>query len=105
MNYFITGITGFIGSNLASYLLAEGHQVNAIVRNFTDTKAFSHPNLHLFVGDLHDKAVLLKAMKGCGQGFHLAAFAKPWSKDPNTFYRINVEGAINVFESAQMTGT
>ncbi len=103
MNYFITGITGFIGSNLASYLLAEGHQVNAIVRNFADTKAFGHPNLHLFVGDLHDKAVLLKAMKGCSQGFHLAAFAKPWSKDPNTFYRINVEGTINVFESALKT--
>jgi len=104
MNYFITGITGFIGSNLASYLLAEGHQVNAIFRNFADTKAFSHPNLHLFVGDLHDKAILLKAMKDCQQGFHLAAFAKPWAKDPNTFYRINVEGTINVFESAQMMG-
>jgi farnesol dehydrogenase len=104
MNYFMTGITGFIGSNLASYLLAEGHQVNAIVRNLTDTKTFSHPNLHLFVGDLHDKAILLKAMKDCQQGFHLAAFAKPWAKDPNTFYRINVEGTINVFESAKKTG-
>ena len=66
MKYFITGITGFIGSNLASYLLAEGHQVNAIVRKITDTKSLSHPNLHLFIGDLHDKAVLLKAMQGCG---------------------------------------
>jgi NAD+-dependent farnesol dehydrogenase len=104
MNYFITGITGFIGSNLASYLLAEGHQVNAIVRNYTDTKSFNHPNLHLFVGDLHDNAVLRKAMKDCQQGFHLAAFAKPWAKNPNTYYRINVEGTINVFESAKKTG-
>jgi nucleoside-diphosphate-sugar epimerase len=104
MNYFITGITGFIGSNLASYLLAEGNHVNAIVRNFTDTKSISHPNLHLFVGDLHDTSVLQKAMKGCDQGFHLAAFAKPWAKDPNTFYRINVEGTRNVFESAKKIG-
>jgi nucleoside-diphosphate-sugar epimerase len=104
MKYFITGITGFIGSNLARYLLAEGNQVNAIVRNLPKINTLSHPNQHLFVGDLHNSQVLLKAMRGCDQGFHLAAYAKPWSKDRYMFYKINIEGTINVFESAIKAG-
>ena len=104
MKYFITGITGFIGSNLARYLLADGHQVNAIVRNEQDTKEFNFPNLQLFKGDLHDKRTLREGMEGCTRVFHLAAFAKPWAKDSNIFYKINVEGSVNVFESAKESG-
>lgn len=104
MKYFITGITGFIGSNLAKYLLSEGHQVNALVRNLDDTKAFNDPNLHFFKGDLHNKWVLYDGMEGCDCVFHLAAFAKPWAKDPDIFHKINVEGATNVFEMAKKAG-
>ncbi len=104
MKYFITGITGFIGSNLARYLLAEGHQVNALVRNLEDAKTFGHPNLHLFKGDLQNKWALYDGMEGCDVVFHLAAFAKPWSKDPNTFHKINVEGTVNVFATAKKAG-
>jgi nucleoside-diphosphate-sugar epimerase len=104
MKYFITGITGFIGSNLVRYLLAEGHQVNAIVRNLQDAIEFHQPNLQLFQGDLHDKRMLLSGMEGCTIAFHLAAFAKPWAQDPRTFYKINVEGSANIFESAKESG-
>jgi len=104
MKYFITGITGFIGSNLARYLLAEGHQVNALIRNVEDAEAFHHPNLHFFKGDLNNKWVLYDGMEGCDCVFHLAAFAKPWAKDPHIFHKINVEGATNVFEIAKKVG-
>jgi farnesol dehydrogenase len=104
MKYFITGITGFIGSNLARYLLAGGHQVNALVRNPEDTGSLNHPNLHLFKGDLQNKWVLFDGMEDCDVVFHLAAYAKPWSKDPATFHKINVEGTVNVFEAAKKTG-
>jgi farnesol dehydrogenase len=43
-------------------------------------------------------------MVGCDTVFHLAAFAKPWSKDPEDFHRINVKGASNVFEAALASG-
>jgi len=33
MKYFITGATGFVGNILTRQLLAQGHQVNAIVRD------------------------------------------------------------------------
>ena len=39
-------------------------------------------------------------MKNCDWVFHLAAFTKPWSKDPSMAYRTNVIGTINILEVA-----
>ena len=43
-------------------------------------------------------------MAGCTEVFHLAAYAKNWAKDPSLFFRLNVEGARNVFEVAAEAG-
>lgn len=104
MKYFITGISGFIGSCLARELTSNGHSVNAIVRNPDHTGLYNLPGTRLFKGDLFDNAILEEAMDGCDTVFHLAAFARPWSKDPQYPYHINVEGAVNVFESASKAG-
>lgn len=104
MNCFITGITGFIGSNLARELMTEGHQVNAIVRDPGRPDLPDIPGVHYFYGDLEDKQVLEKAMQGCEVAYHLAAFAKPWAKDPMHYHHINVEGAANVFSAARDAG-
>jgi farnesol dehydrogenase len=40
-------------------------------------------------------------MKGCEWVFHLAAYTKPVSKDPDLPYRTNVTGTINVLEAAK----
>lgn len=104
MKYFLSGITGFIGYNLARQLAEDGHSVNAIIRNQVSNDWKDFPGLQLFKGDLHDLNALKQAMKGCEVAFHLAAFAKPWSKDPGDFHRINVEGAVNVFTAALESG-
>lgn len=101
MKYFITGISGFIGSNIAKYLLSKGHEVNAIIRSPKGESIKEHPKLNLFYGDLHNKKILLQGMRGCNKVFHLAGYAKPWAKDPDTYHRINVEGSANVFECAK----
>jgi uncharacterized protein YbjT (DUF2867 family) len=33
MNVFLTGANGFVGTNLARFLIESGHQVFALVRN------------------------------------------------------------------------
>jgi farnesol dehydrogenase len=104
MKCFLTGITGFIGTNLARQLMVDGHQVHAIIRNPGRTDLPDIPGIKYYKGDLHDKHVLLEAMKGCEVAYHLAAFAKPWARDRSDYYRINVEGAINVFSAAQQAG-
>ncbi|MBP6872467.1 MAG: SDR family oxidoreductase [Bacteroidales bacterium] len=104
MKCFITGISGFIGASLAEQLTANGHSVNALVRNPEKVSTANHPGVRYFKGDLFDNLVLLQAMEGCDTVFHLAAFAKPWSKDPAYPHRVNVEGAVNVFEAAFKAG-
>jgi farnesol dehydrogenase len=104
MKCFLTGITGFIGSHLARRLVADGHSVNAIIRRPAPESLAKLPGVRLFNGDLHDRPILDKAMEGCETAFHLAAFAKPWSKDPGEFGRVNVAGAVNVFAAALESG-
>jgi len=104
MKYFITGISGFIGSCLARELTSNGHSVNALVRNPEKVSPADHPGVRFFKGDLFDTPVLLQAMEECDAVFHLAAFAKPWSKDPAYPHRVNVGGAVNVFEAALKAG-
>ena len=104
MKCFITGITGFIGSNLARELVTDGHEVHALVRNRQRSDLPNAPGIRYIVGDLGSRDVLREAMQGCSTAFHLAAFAKPWAKDPLHYHRINVEGTVNVFSAALEAG-
>lgn len=102
-SYFITGATGFIGANLSLNLANSGHEVHALCRSETKAKMLSHQNIKIIQGDLMDSASLEMGMKNCAYVFHLAAFAKVWSKDPSMFTKINVEGTTNVLEAARKT--
>lgn len=105
MKYLITGATGYIGTQLAKRLVTDGHQVHALYRDESKTAEIKGlKGLTLYQGDLLDKTSLEKAVRGCDGVFHVAAFAKPWDKDPSTFYKYNVEGAVNVFEASKKAG-
>ena len=78
--YFITGGAGFIGSNLADRLLADGHRVTVYDNLSTGQLGFieaarKHPNFKLVEGDLLDEARLADALTGHDFVFHLAANA------------------------------
>jgi nucleoside-diphosphate-sugar epimerase len=102
MRYFITGATGFIGERLALHLADEGHFVHALIRQKSRAANLKHPNIRLFTGDLLDKKSIQDAMQGCDFVFHLAAYARVWSKDKSRPQKINVQGTINVFDAALM---
>ncbi len=105
MKYLITGATGYIGTQLTKRLVAEGHTVHALYRSEGKAEGLrSVPGVVLKKGDLLDKPSLQAAVAGCDAVFHVAAFAKPWHKDPQTFYSYNLDGAVNVFEAAQQAG-
>ncbi len=104
MKYFITGATGFIGTQLCKHLASEGHTVHALYRAESKTTELNNvQGVMLFKGNIMDLNSLQPAMEGCDGVFHLAAFAKPWHKDSKTFYRLNVQGALNVFQTAKNT--
>jgi nucleoside-diphosphate-sugar epimerase len=105
MNYLITGATGYIGIRLAHKLAAQGQLVHALYRSEKKVLPLrEQPNIRLFRGDILERESLEKAMQSCDGVYHVAAFAKPWTKDSQTFYRVNVEGALNVFEMAKKAG-
>ena len=105
MKYLITGATGYIGTQLTKRLIAEGHTVHALYRSESKAKELrTLPGVAMQKGDLLDKPSLEAAVEGCDAVFHVAAHAKPWDKNPQTFYQYNSEGAVNVFEAAQQAG-
>lgn len=99
----ITGATGYIGGVLAERLAALGHDVVAPARTLPEN-GFHSSGIHWVKADLHDTNALNTAMRGVDEVYHMAAFARPWSKDPSAYHRINVEGAENVFSAAAANG-
>jgi nucleoside-diphosphate-sugar epimerase len=99
----ITGATGYIGGVLAKRLLALGHEIVAPARKLP-VKASHNHGIQWFKADLHDTRVLNQAMNGVEEVYHIAAYARPWAKDPSTFHRINVEGTENILNAAEANG-
>jgi len=100
MKIFITGATGYIGGLLSLKLAKTGNTVHALVRDLRNAKGLEHANIKLFQGDINNVESIRKAMDGCEQAFHLAAFARLWAKPSDIFYKINVEGTRNILEVA-----
>jgi len=104
MTILITGATGYIGSSLTFKLADRGHDVRILCRQKPVSPEFNRPNIAIVQGDINDKASLARAMKGVGQAYHMAAFARLWARDKDIFRRINVEGTRNVLEAAKDAG-
>jgi len=103
----VTGGAGFIGSNMARFLLEKGIKVR-ILDNFETGK---HENLteianmiELVEGDIRDKATVDRAVDGAQVVYHLAALGSvPRSiKDPATTHDVNVSGIFNILQASRM---
>lgn len=101
---FLSGSTGFIGSKLAMRLAEEGNIVHALYRSKGKTRYIEHKNIKLFKGDIAEIDSLKKAMEGCVEAYHVAAYANVWTPDPSSIYHLNIEGAMNVIRSAGYAG-
>jgi dihydroflavonol-4-reductase len=104
LRFLVTGATGFVGSHIASKLLENGHDVNALVRKTSNTRNIGGLPLKVVYGDLRDIDSLKKAACGCKGLFHAAAMYGFWARNPRDFYDINVEGTKNVIEAAVSQG-
>ncbi|MDQ3072285.1 MAG: NAD-dependent epimerase/dehydratase family protein, partial [Bacteroidota bacterium] len=104
MKVMVTGATGYVGGRLALQLASDGHEVNTVIRSKNKAGILTHPLIRLFEGDILNKESLASAAKGCEAIYHLAAYAQVWSKDPDTYRKINVGGCENVLEAARAAG-
>jgi farnesol dehydrogenase len=98
---FVTGATGFIGTKLVNQLVERGHSVHALSRSTSNREGLANEGIRIVQGDITEVDSLKRGMAGCTQVYHLAAYAKNWSKDKSIFFRQNVEGMRNVFAAAR----
>ena len=84
-------------------LLVRGQSVRALARP-TSKRPATAERLEWVTGDILDRDSLRRGITGCTEVFHLAAYARNWAEDPSLFFRLNVEGARNVFEVAVEAG-
>ncbi len=101
---FVSGATGFIGSHLALHLADEGCIVHALFRSSQKAKILEHKNILLFKGDICDNSSIERAMTSCVEAYHLGAFARLWDKDPSLCQKVNVEGTVNILDTAVKCG-
>ncbi len=111
MRIFLTGAAGFIGSNLADRLLAEGHKVVGY-DNFSTGQiefleaALRSPRFRLVRGDLLNLSELERAAAGCDFVFHMAANAdvRFGTRHPRKDLEQNTIGTANVLEAMRANG-
>jgi UDP-glucose 4-epimerase len=108
----VTGGAGFIGSNLADRLDADGHEVVVYDNLSTGQRAFlehatASPRVTIVEGDILDRAGLAEAMGGCDLVFHLAANAdvRFGLEDPSRDLEQNTLGTFAVLETMRAVGT
>ena len=64
MKCFVTGASGFIGSNLVHELLARGHRVKALLRPGTEERGLLGLKFERVTGDLLDRQLLERGTGG-----------------------------------------
>jgi UDP-glucose 4-epimerase len=107
----VTGGAGFIGSNLADRLSAEGVEV-AILDDFRSGRrefvadALRRPGVRLVEGDVLHTAALEDAIEGCDWVFHLQANAdvRHGLEHPRRDLRQNTLATSNVLEAMRAQG-
>jgi nucleoside-diphosphate-sugar epimerase len=97
----LTGGTGFIGSKIAQYLLADGWQVRALVRSSWPSPPPA--GLTVIEGSLEDAASLNHLVEGTTAVVHCAGAVR--AKKYADFKHVNVDGTARLAEAAANTGS
>jgi len=98
--YLITGGAGFLGINLARFLLARGHAVTSL-----DVLDFDYPErdrVRVVRGDIRDRAAVARAMEGARMVVHCAAALPLYP--PAEIYSVDIDGTRTVLEEAHARG-
>jgi nucleoside-diphosphate-sugar epimerase len=103
MEILVTGGTGFLGRHTVRGLLAQGHRVRVMGRNFADTEFMLQSGAVPVVADLRDRAAVVAACRGVYAVVHAGALSAPWGPARN-FHEINVGGTASVLAGCKAHG-
>jgi len=109
MKFLITGGAGFIGSNLASALVANGDTVR-VLDNFSSGRienlAELEGKIELIEGDIRDYWTVVQAVEGMDYVLHQAALPSVPRSIANqlTSNEVNINGTLHMLEAAKNAG-
>lgn len=105
----VTGGAGYVGSVLVPKLLAKGHQVKVIDlyiygENVLDSVK-DHPHLIQVKGDIRNRTLLEKELKGYDTVIHLACISNDpsYELDPQLGKSINYDAFLNLVDISKKT--
>ena len=101
MKIAVTGANGHVGANLCRNLLAEGHQVKALVHQHLD--ALNDLDIEMIRGSINDRGSLQKLFKGAEIVFHLAAIISI-DGQKEKLLEVNYEGTKNLINTIRRDG-
>src|SRR5512139_3064425 len=106
MNFLITGAAGFLGSNLANYLVREGHQVRGLDDLSTGDPQSLSTDILFTRGDVNDRPQLWPLLQDVDCVYHLAArVSVPESiLYPREYNATNVGGTVSLMEAMRDVG-
>jgi dihydroflavonol-4-reductase len=100
----VIGANGFLGSHVAHQLVADGHEVRAMVRPNAMTVGIDDLPLTRFHGDIWGNDTLREAMAGVDDVYYCVVDTRGWLRDPAPLFHTNVDGTRNVLEVAKDAG-
>ncbi len=105
MRFLITGINGFIGSNLARKLIEQDHHVRGLILKGTDESNLEGiaDKIEKVYGDITVPETINSLFEGIDVVVHLAARASDWGAE-KLFRKINYNGSKNVLNASIEAG-
>ena len=104
MRVFVTGGTGFVGSEMVSQLTAAGHTARCLVRPGSEDKLAIREGVEIHLGDVTEPETLERGVKGCQAIIHLVGIIREFPSRGITFERLHVEATRNMTAAAEGQG-
>jgi nucleoside-diphosphate-sugar epimerase len=100
MRVFITGAASPLGRAVTSTLVRRGHRVVGLARRRSGLKQVADLGADPIAGDVRRRGGWAQALAECDTVFHLASYFDFWSKEPDLFDAVNVDGTRHTLLAA-----
>jgi len=104
MNVFVAGGTGFVGRELIKQLVAEHHQVVALVRPGSEAKLAEFDSVTLHPGDATRAESLQGSMHECTTAINLIGIIREFPGRGVSFEKLHHQATLNLINAAQASG-